>query len=108
MSGPIQGRRICAFVQKPHSPSVKLAEWGFVVDPEREGVVVLEGSADLPDGSVVRVTGAVLEAHGNLSLSVHLPALQPLLATCRWTDLDPYFGVALPGLGVLHLYLERA
>jgi hypothetical protein len=58
-------------------------------------------------GSSFRVESAIMEPSGNLSLAIHRPAVQPLLATCHWSDVDPYFGIGLEGGGVLHLYLQR-
>jgi hypothetical protein len=48
-----------------------------------------------------------VESSGNLSVALHRSAVQPLLAACRWDEVDPYFGVGLQDVGVLHIYLQR-
>jgi len=84
-----------------------VAVLAYKPDTNRNGVWVIREDVRLPTGGTLAIESAFVEATGNLSLAIHQSTTQPLLATCRWGEVDPYFGVGLPDVGVLHVYLQR-
>ena len=101
-------RRATITIQSVDSPdALVLGTLYFRRDADRQGIFRLREDLCLPDNETVTIEATFVKASGNLSLAIQRLGRQSLIAMCRWTDVDPYFGVGIPGLGVLHVYLER-
>ena len=96
--------------QTPDGHATTLADVRFQAGSTSPAVSSVAHPFEVPGLGAFLLECSCVEANGNLSVALSRTALsreQLFLGMCAWSEVDPYFGVALSSAAYLHVYFRR-